>query len=120
MLTVKLPLQNNEKVLSEELAFRVLGFPCVSGSAGNLAVTNQRVVYEPSVLCFFSSVVEIRLCDIESIVKASFLVFSPVVQITTKFQKESFSTTERFFFGSFAHANLISTITRATDHIPSY
>ena len=119
MLTMKIPLQNGEKILSEELAFRVPEFPWMSASAGNLSVTNLRVVYEPSLLCFYSRVVEIRLCHIESLEKASFLVFSPTVRITTQFQEESVSSIEKFAFGSFASANLISTIRRAKDDLPN-
>jgi hypothetical protein len=103
-------LQAGEKVLSEELSAYFPSQLWPWANVGNLVVTNNRIIYEPSVLAFFLDTVEIRLTDLLAVSKARCLGLSPTVCVTTTDGRTS-------YFASFSRQHLIETINSAAPHL---
>ena len=110
-------LQAGEKVLSEELAAYFPSRFWPWANMGNLVVTSNRILYEPSVFSRFLDVfshcldtVEIQLAEIVTVSKARCLGVSPTVCVTIPDGKTS-------CFCSFSRQHLIETIKSAAPHL---
>ena len=103
-------LQAGEKVLSEELAAYFPSRFWPWANMGNLVVTSNRILYEPSVFSLFLDTVEIQLAEIVTVSKARCLGVSPTVCVTIADGKTS-------CFCSFSRQHLIETIKSAAPHL---
>ena len=106
---MKLKPEPNEKVISEELSSYIPADNWFAGSMGNLAVTNQRIVYEPFWwYSVFATEVEIPLRDVILVAKSHFPCPSILVETSSK---------KKFRFASMAQRHLIETINRVAPEL---
>lgn len=108
-LNVKLNLKPHEKIISEEWSSHIPAENRFVGSMGNLAITDQRIVYEPCWMSIFGDVLEISLQDVLSVSPAYIYRIHPVVLIETL-------SVQSIHFGSSSQQRLVNMINLAKSY----